>query len=117
MQLLQSALWISQDGTDAKDNHALIMKYRGVAMHPEVDMAIEDIVNESVVGGQSVTNRWRWIRFTSWNLQLDIAVNLLSHFKLPLGTNAARLPNAIHVTKLLQQQCPIHNKSGVFQPT
>ena len=44
--------YISQDGTDAKDNHALIMKYRGVAMHPEVDMAIEDIVNESVVGGQ-----------------------------------------------------------------
>jgi len=44
--------YISQDGTDAKDNHALIMKYRGVAMHPEVDMAIEDIVNESVVGGE-----------------------------------------------------------------
>ena len=44
--------YISQDGTDAKDNHALIMKYRGVAMHPEVDMAIEDIVNEAVVGGE-----------------------------------------------------------------
>ena len=28
------------------------MKYRGVAMHPEVDMAIEDIVNESIVGGE-----------------------------------------------------------------
>jgi hypothetical protein len=26
------------------------MKYRGVAMHPEVDMAIEDIVNEAIVG-------------------------------------------------------------------
>ena len=44
--------YINQDGTDAKDNHALIMKYRGVAMHPEVDMAIEDIVNESIVGGE-----------------------------------------------------------------
>ena len=44
--------YISQDGTDAKDNHALIMKYRGVAMHPEVDMAIEDIVNEAIVGGE-----------------------------------------------------------------
>ena len=44
--------YINQDGSDAKDNHALIMKYRGVAMHPEVDMAIEDIVNESIVGGE-----------------------------------------------------------------
>lgn len=42
--------YINQDGTDAKDNHALIMKYRGVAMHPEVDAAIEDIVNEAIVG-------------------------------------------------------------------
>ena len=37
------------DGDDSKDNHQLIMQYRGVAMHPEVDMAIEEIVNESVV--------------------------------------------------------------------
>ncbi len=44
--------YINQDGPDAKDNHALIMKYRGVSMHPEVDMAIEDIVNESIVGGE-----------------------------------------------------------------
>ena len=44
--------YINLDGTDAKDNHALIMKYRGVAMHPEVDAAIEDIVNEAVVGGE-----------------------------------------------------------------
>ena len=30
----------------------MIMKYRGVSMHPEVDAAIEDIVNESVVHGE-----------------------------------------------------------------
>ena len=42
--------YINLDGTDAKDNHQLIMKYRGVAMHPEVDAAIEDIVNEAIVG-------------------------------------------------------------------
>ena len=29
------------------------MKYRGVAEHPEVDAAIEDIVNESIVGGEN----------------------------------------------------------------
>jgi len=44
--------YINLDGTDAKDNHQLIMKYRGVAMHPEVDAAIEDIVNEAIVGGE-----------------------------------------------------------------
>jgi len=50
--------YINMDGDDSKDNYQLIMKYRGVAMHPEVDMAIEDIVNESIVGSetdQSVT--------------------------------------------------------------
>jgi hypothetical protein len=44
--------YINLDGYDAKDNHQLIMKYRGVAMHPEVDAAIEDIVNEAIVGGE-----------------------------------------------------------------
>ena len=29
------------------------MKYRGVAEHPEVDAPIEDIINESIVGGEN----------------------------------------------------------------
>ena len=37
---------------DSKDNYQLIMKYRGNAMHPEVDAAIEDIVNESISGSE-----------------------------------------------------------------
>jgi len=44
--------YINIDGDDAKDNYNLIMKYRGVSMHPEVDMAIEDIVNESIAGSE-----------------------------------------------------------------
>jgi len=44
--------YINLDGDDSKDNYNLIMKYRGVSMHPEVDMAIEDIVNESISGGE-----------------------------------------------------------------
>jgi hypothetical protein len=44
--------YINIDGDDSKDNYHLVMKYRGVAMHPEVDMAIEDITNESIVGGE-----------------------------------------------------------------
>lgn len=44
--------YIDIDGGQAKDNQQLIMKYRGVAMHPEVDAAIEDIVNESIVGSE-----------------------------------------------------------------
>jgi hypothetical protein len=44
--------YINLDGDDSKDNYQLIMRYRGVSMHPEVDAAIEDIVNESIAGGE-----------------------------------------------------------------
>ena len=40
--------YIDMEGKDAKDNAELIKKYRGIAEHPEVDAAIEDIVNESI---------------------------------------------------------------------
>ena len=42
--------YLDIDGSAAKDNYQMIRKYRGVALHPEVDNAIEDIVNESIVG-------------------------------------------------------------------
>ena len=45
--------YIDLEGSKAKDNSQLIMKYRGVVEHPEVDAAIEDIVNESIVGGEN----------------------------------------------------------------
>ena len=41
--------YVDIDGSGAEDNYQLVMKYRGVAMHPECDAAIEDIVNESIV--------------------------------------------------------------------
>ena len=44
--------YINMDGDQAKDNHQLIMKYRGVAQHPEVDMAIEEIVNEAITASE-----------------------------------------------------------------
>ena len=44
--------YVDMDGGKTKDNHQLVMKYRGVASHPEVDAAIEDIVNESIVGSE-----------------------------------------------------------------
>ena len=45
--------YINMEGDDSKDNYQLIMKYRGVSTHPEVDAAIEDIVNESIVGSEN----------------------------------------------------------------
>ena len=45
--------FINLDGDDSKDNYQLIMNYRGTAMHPEVDAAIEDIVNESIVASDN----------------------------------------------------------------
>ena len=40
--------YINLDGDESKDNHQAIMKYRGVALHPEVDDAIENIINEAI---------------------------------------------------------------------
>ena len=36
-----------------KDDRQLIMQYRAVATHPEVDAAVEDIINESITSSQS----------------------------------------------------------------
>ena len=44
--------YINLDGDDVKDNYQLIMKYRGVATHPEVDQAIEDITSEAISGSE-----------------------------------------------------------------
>lgn len=40
--------YINMEGDESKDNHQLILRYRGVAMHPEVDMAVDEIVNETI---------------------------------------------------------------------
>ena len=40
--------YLNIDGDDSKDNYQLIMQYRGVSTHPEVDQAIEEIINEAV---------------------------------------------------------------------
>ena len=48
--------YLNLDGDDSKDNYQLIMRYRGVAMHPEVDAAIEDIVNETISGSELEQN-------------------------------------------------------------
>jgi len=42
--------YIDQDGGNAKNEVELIMKYRDVSSQPEADAAIEDIVNEAIVG-------------------------------------------------------------------
>lgn len=44
--------YINLDGDSSKDNAQLIMRYRGVAMNPEVDMAIDEIVNETIVSSE-----------------------------------------------------------------
>src|SRR6056297_1559385 len=40
--------FLNMDGNESRDNHQLIMQYRGVAIQPEVDEAIDNIVNEAV---------------------------------------------------------------------
>lgn len=50
------AQYINMDGDGSKDNHQLIVKYRGVSMHPEVDTAIEEIVNECITASELESN-------------------------------------------------------------
>jgi hypothetical protein len=44
--------YVNLDGDESKDNHQLVMQYRGVAMHPEVDQAIEEIINEAIIASE-----------------------------------------------------------------
>lgn len=46
--------FVDLSGEQAKDDKDLIRKYRTVSMHPEVDAAIEDIVNEVISGEDEV---------------------------------------------------------------
>jgi len=43
--------YVDLDGEKSKDERHLIQQYRGVSHHPEVDAAIEDIVNEAISTG------------------------------------------------------------------
>ncbi len=45
--------YMNMEGDDSKDNAQLILKYRGSAMHPEADAAIEDIVNEAISASEN----------------------------------------------------------------
>ena len=45
--------YLDMEGT-AKSEADLIQRYREVSLHPECDMAVEDIVNEAVVADESV---------------------------------------------------------------
>ena len=42
--------YIDMDGDKAKTDVDLIYKYRDIATQPECDQAIEDIINEAIVG-------------------------------------------------------------------
>lgn len=42
--------YIDLDGDKAKNEGDLILKYRDIASHPECDGAIEDIVNDAIIG-------------------------------------------------------------------
>ena len=42
--------YLDLDGDKAKNEVDLILKYRDIASHPECDAAVEDIINEAIVG-------------------------------------------------------------------
>lgn len=49
--------YVDIDGSDkTKDDQQLILQYRAVAVHPEVDAAVEDIINESISSASNEQN-------------------------------------------------------------
>lgn len=47
---------LNMDGEKSTDNQQMIFKYRSVAMYPEVDMAVEEIVNETISASELTTS-------------------------------------------------------------
>ena len=45
--------YLDQEGT-AKSEADLIQRYREVSLHPECDMAVEDIINEAIVADETI---------------------------------------------------------------
>ena len=45
--------FVDIEGNKTKDEKTLIQQYRAVSHHPEVDAAIEDIVNESITTSET----------------------------------------------------------------
>ena len=45
--------YVDLDGEKSKDEKQLIMQYRSVSHHPEVDAAVEDITNEAISSSQN----------------------------------------------------------------
>jgi hypothetical protein len=63
---------------------------------------------------QSGTNRWRWIGFTSWHLQLDEADDFLRHAFLLAGTNV--LANSPGLATLLHPNSTESGSAGFQIP-
>src|SRR6056300_966807 len=62
--------YLNIDGDDSKDNYQLIMQYRGVAMQPEVDQAIEEIVNEAI----TISDQQKIVDVNTDNLDLSDSI-------------------------------------------
>ena len=45
--------YVDLDGEKSKDDKQLIQQYRAVSHHPEVDAAVEDIVNEAITAADN----------------------------------------------------------------
>ena len=56
--------YLDLDGDKAKNEIDLILKYRDVATQPECDAAVEDIINEAIVGDKIECDNCDW----SWDI-------------------------------------------------
>ena len=77
--------YLDMEGT-AKSEQELIRRYREIALHPECDMAIEDIINESIVANE-LKDPVRLIKFTNVNNEGSNPKGSLELFKFRFNDN------------------------------
>jgi hypothetical protein len=98
---------------DAKDNVQLIMKYRGVSMHPEVDAAIADISNEAITSSDNSSVVNGHDMFRSWYVDGRLFHHLVVDESQPKkGIQDIRLIDSTKIRKVKEVKKDIDPKSG-----
>ena len=87
--------YVDIDGNNAKDNYSLIMKYRGVATHPEVDAHLQNVVTELLQNYKLDGIHFDYIRYhaSGWGMNPIGLKYFLNHSASMPGIPSLNLQN------------------------
>ena len=84
-------VYLDIDGDKAKGEKDLILKYRDIAAQPECDAAIEDIVNETIIGDHDeapcdiILDKWVKGDYTKYSPEAPVKILEQKEVKYNLG--------------------------------